>query len=631
MPETFLSHRFTPDMLLPRESWQPYPRWEDREAWRRIPEPVRQAHLVHGRRALDEPWPYLPATLYLQFARTGDRRNFERPYFQRRDLLVRMLAAECMEGGGAFFDAIADAAWSICEESTWCVPAHIGVQRAGAGLPDTAEPVVDLFAAETAAMLAWALYLIGPQLERVSPLLAPRLRREIEARMLAPCLARDDFWWMGFTPRKVNNWNPWVNSNWLACALLVEEDPARRAAAVQKIVSSLDRFLVPYPRDGGCDEGPSYWGRAGASLFDCLALLHSATGGRLDVFGEPLVQEIGRFIYRAHIAGDYYVNFADAPARLSPDPLLVFRYGQSIKDERMARFGAWLARGKEIMTYGFARAGEVAPSLGRLLPGLFALDALSAVDAPEPPLLRDVWLSEIQVMAARDRQGSAEGFYLAAKGGHNDESHNHNDVGHFVVYRDGLPLIVDAGVETYTRKTFSPQRYEIWTMQSDYHSLPAIGGVMQSPGGEFAARSVHYAADDSAARLELDIAGAYPPEAGLKRWRRSICLERGRQVVVEEDYALERPAAEITFNLLTAARVDLSEPGRAALLPAELGGGRMSAGGSVRYDAERMTVSCQEIPIDDERLSPIWGARLTRITFRLASPALEGRAVFVIE
>src|SRR5690606_39553860 len=49
------------------------------------------------------------------------------------------------------------------------------------------------------------------------------------------------------------------------------------------------------------------------------------------------------------------------------------------------------------------------------------------------PLLRDVWLSEIQVMAARDQGGTPDGFYLAAKGGNNHESHNHNDIGNFVV------------------------------------------------------------------------------------------------------------------------------------------------------------------------------------------------------
>ena len=113
---------------------------------------------------------------------------------------------------------------------------------------------------------------------------ASALRLEVDRRILTPALERDDFWWMGFTPREVNNWNPWINSNWLAAALLLERDPARRARAVAKIARSLDRFIDSYPDDGGCDEGPSYWGRAGASLFESLELLHSATGGAVDVY-----------------------------------------------------------------------------------------------------------------------------------------------------------------------------------------------------------------------------------------------------------------------------------------------------------------------------------------------------------
>ena len=47
-------------------------------------------------------------------------------------------------------------------------------------------------------------------------------------------------------------------------------------------------------------------------------------------------------------------------------------------------------------------------------------------------------------------------------------------MGNVVVFVDGKPVIVDAGVETYTRKTFSAERYTIWTMQSAYHTLPTI-------------------------------------------------------------------------------------------------------------------------------------------------------------
>ena len=268
--------------------------------------------------------------------RDGNRGRYETLLFSRRGKLADLVLGELLEGQGRFTDAIADGLWLICEESYWGVPAHVGAQKRGPGLPDVTEPTVDLFAAETGALLAWTDYLMGDRLDAVHPLVRERVRLEVDRRILTPNLERDDFWWMGFAPREVNNWNPWINSNWLASVLLLERDPERRARAVRKIARSLDRFIDAYPDDGGCDEGPSYWGRAGASLFESLELLHAATGGRLDVYREPVVRAIGQYIARVYIAGDCFVNIGDASAKVEPEPELVFRYGRAVGD-RVAR------------------------------------------------------------------------------------------------------------------------------------------------------------------------------------------------------------------------------------------------------------------------------------------------------
>jgi hypothetical protein len=585
---------------------------------------VREALCAGGERALQQEWPHALAVRYLDYARDGNRSRYEDVHFRRRGILAGLALAECIENRGRYLDEIANGVWLICEESSWCLPAHIGGQRMGVGLPDTTEPIVDLFAAETSALLAWVDYLLGAYLDDVSPLIRPRVQREIDVRVLTPCLERDDFWWMGFTSREVNNWNPWINSNWLASALLIEADPQRRAASVHKSVRSLDRFLGPYPRDGGCDEGPGYWGRAGASLLDCLELLHSATGSQLDVYDDPLVREIGRFIYRVQIEGRYFVNFADASAIVEPPPAVVYRYGWRIGDADLMALGAWLAVDQDLAHFSGDRTG----SLGRVLPTLFSLSEMLSVE-PLQPLPRDVWLDEVEVMAARDRAGSSAGLYVAAKGGHNGESHNHNDVGSFLVYVDGRPLLVDAGVETYTRKTFSPQRYDIWTMQSAYHSLlPTVDGVQQAPGRSFAARDVDYMADGPTACFSLDIAGAYPPEAKLKSWRRTITLDRGREVVVVDDYILDEPAQQIVLGLLTPCNVGVGVPGQVILSSSSLPDGRSTGSGLLLYDADWFSLKTKEIAIEDQRLSAVWGSRLTRLAFTAQDPAQQGTWAF---
>jgi hypothetical protein len=96
----------------------------------------------------------------------------------------------------------------------------------------------------------------------VSPLIPRRIKREVNARILKPFLERNDFGWMGFWSRRdgrrPNNWNPWINSNVLAAGFLTEEDEEQRVEIVHKVLRSVDNFLVPYPEDGSCDEGPSY-------------------------------------------------------------------------------------------------------------------------------------------------------------------------------------------------------------------------------------------------------------------------------------------------------------------------------------------------------------------------------------
>ena len=111
----------------------------------------------------------------------------------------------------------------------------------------------------------------------------------------------------------------WIISNWLTSVLLVEKDQGTRASQISKAMRCLDNFINIYPPDGGCDEGPGYWGHAGGALFYCLDILKSASDGAINLFEEPLIKNIGGYIYKAHIAGDYFVNFADASAKIGID------------------------------------------------------------------------------------------------------------------------------------------------------------------------------------------------------------------------------------------------------------------------------------------------------------------------
>ncbi len=559
-------------------------------------------------------WPPLPATLYADFQRNGNRSRYEEQYFARRHALTELVIGECVEGTGRFLDQIINGVWAISEETSWCLPAHIfRPAESPTALPDPDIPTVDLFAAETGALMAWTWYLLHAQLTAAMPIVRDRMLREVQRRILVPYRTRDDWWWLGKErTRHVNNWTPWIQSNILATNLLLEPDATIRTQTVSRAVEALDVFLAAYHDDGGCDEGTSYWGRAAASVFDCLDTLLSASNGTLDGFDVPLVREMGRYIYRMHIGGAWYVNFADGAAQTLPESELIYRYGTRIDDPRM------MAQGAYAFVAGGGRSSRI-DSIARDLAAIFNHREFEAADAT-PPLIREAWLPGIEVLAARERAGSSDGLFLAVKGGHNHESHNHNDVGSFIVALDGVPVIIDVGVETYSRKTFSADRYTIWTMQSAYHNLPLIDGVAQGAGREFAARDVSCSATDEAASMTLDIAGAYPPEAGVQSWCRMARLERGgaARIVIEDAFTLAAPPESLAMHLMIAGTVDATTPGRLRCVH----GTRPLF---VYYDAMQFIAAVETISTEDERLRPVWGERVFRVRLEVTQPAATGQ------
>ena len=608
------------DVLVPRAEWHPFPTVSHPEGLEEIPQNLRDAHIAQGETLLDAEWPSLPASVFLDYVRNGNRSRFQSLSFDRRTQLGQLVLAELFERKGRFVDQIINGVWLICEESFWGVPAHLGGQKAGHGLPDVADPYVDLFAAETASLLAWVHYLLAPQFDEVNPLISKRIELEIDRRILAPYLEHEDEWgWMGYRyrnrtgyERPVNNWNPWINSNMLASALLMEKNEKKRHQLVHKIMASIDNFTEPYPADGGCDEGPSYWNRAGGSLFDCLDLLSLASNNKISVYDQPLIQEMGRYIYRVYISNSWFINFADAAAKMSVDADIVYRYGKAIGDEAMMGFAAFTAKKEK---YGQNALSGSYGGLNRLLPALFNLNELLSEPAAEPSV-RDVWMPDLNVMIARSGDGN-DGFYLAAKGGHNDESHNHNDVGNFIVYYDGRPVLIDAGAQTYTRKTFSSRRYELWNNQSAYHNVPTINGVLQQDGAPFAAKNVRYKANEKQVRFSLDIADAYPKEAQVKSWKRSLALNRGRNVELEEAYTLNKFVEPFSLNFLTPIAADVSRAG-VILFPFD---GEML---TLKYDKRAFDARIETIAIEDSRLGRSWGDELYRIVLTSKNKDISG-------
>ena len=614
-------------ILVSSYDFHPYPLSGD-NVWQKMPSNLKMKYIADVESLIGAKWEVIPISLFMEFKQkgNGNRTRYERDIFMQRDKLTMLVIAELLENKGRFTKDILNGVWAICDETWWGIPAHYPTS-----LPDvqTATKHVDLFVAETGSFMSWVYYLMQHKFDSISPAINQRMTYEIKRRLLDPCQQHVDFWWMKATM----NWNPWITSNWLTALLIVEKDPALRAKGVLKIMKSIDCFIVGYPNDGGCDEGPGYWDRAGASLFESLDLLSKASNGTIDLSDNPKIKAIGQFLNKAYIGDKYFVNFADARTNVEPNVSIVYRFGSYIKNDSMKQFASyWAKRLKyaedpvtSVRNRMEGKADGPSPffvSLGRMLPLFLEMEHLLETPAIQP-LTIDNYLPDLQVMFARSQKDTEKGFNLAAKGGHNAEAHNHNDVGSFIVYYDGQPLLVDAGVGSYSAKTFdTKERYKIWTMQSGYHNLPTINGVDQKEGRKFEAKDVKYSALKSKASLSMNIANAYPAEAQVDLWNRTVSLVRSKQIDITENYKLASFLKPVIINLLSAYKVTIIK--NHVFL--SNGTNRFE----LKYDQKKFNPVAEVIVLDDPRLSGVWGKQLTRIRLECTGKTLADKIYYSI-
>lgn len=578
-------------------------------------DPITLAAL--SERALAErgtPWPQPLASDAARYHGDGDRLAWETPAFARQERLTR--AAIAAADDPTMLGDVVDGIILLCEQSSWCWPAHDDtLQRHGSVLATVSDPYLDLGAGEVVGQLAWVDQLLSDQLDARYPGVRARIRHEARVRVFEPFTRRRDWHWLGLDG-DAHNWNPWIHGNVLVAALRLLDEPSEadgRARILALVVEGLDRYVAVLPEDGAIDEGYAYWWNGACRLLEALDLLTFATGGRLDpVPSIPALRETVAFPHRMHLGTGWFVNAADGQAKPSVDQPWHSLHRAAVRagDLDAQQFAA---------THRHPEAPAVVESegLGRVLRGLTDSAWLRA-SASTPPTPAASWLPSTQMLLAREREGSSAGLSVAAKGGHNSEHHNHNDVGNFLVASDGVPVIVDAGRPSYDARTFSDRRYELWPMQSEWHNVPFVTGRGQPTGREHAATVIDVQTGD-APSLELELAGAYDV-AELESWRREVRLDRERaEVRIHDAWRFTQPSSAeavgaTQLRLLLAGEITLDGPDAHGATVTPLA------------DAPRIRITWDEgvhatltpIELEDPMLTDVWGPRLVRLDLDVA-------------
>ncbi len=596
-------------MLVMNQEWVTYPDYTDRAAWDAFFGDLKERYIRRGEELLDYSWKVVRATDYLAFERSGNRNVMEAPFDSNNYAIADLLLAELAEGKGRFINPLADGVFHSCEMTSWALSAHIIAQPSRRSLPAYDYPVIDLASGDLSSLLAWTHYFLRESFDRIDPEISRRLRHEIKTRTMDPYMNNNSFWWMGRNYSKgqmLNNWTPWCTSNALMCFMLLEDDRDTLAKAVHLTMDSMDKFLNYIKADGGCEEGPSYWGHAAGKTLDFLELLSMITGGKVNIFNEPMVRNMGEYISRSYVGNGWVVNFADASARGGGDALLIYRFAKAVDSDELKGFAAQMLTPDALL--------HKSRDMFRSLAAIAVHKELQQVTPmhKSQPL---TWYPETEFCYL----STDKGLFLATKGGYNDESHNHNDVGSCSVWLDQTPVLIDAGVGTYTKQTFSGQRYSIWTMQSNYHNLPMINGVPQKNGKKYKASDVQVGKNS----FSVDISKAYPTEAKVNRWVRSYQV-KGAQAQIKDAFELKELSAPNVINFMTWGDIDVSEAGKVYIQA-------KGVKAVLTYDAKRFELVVETKTLDDPRLSSVWGKQIYRLSFTSRKQMLKDNYSFTLK
>jgi hypothetical protein len=432
----------------------------------------------------------LKYTEFRLYGLTGDRTVFQKPYYERRvQVETAVILALIYPEEQKYLDYAMDMIFAICNEYCWSIPAH---------QPRLLEVVnkthLDLFACETAYMLAEVYTLLGDRLE---PLIRERIKAEVEKRVINSFL-RNNTW--GWEIKNTANWAA-VCGGSVGCTFMLLF-PEKFYDIKPRLDFTMENFLSGYKDDGFCAEGTHYW-HYGFGFFCAYAdMLKTFSGGKYDYFERPKVHAIATFVQKMYLSGIRCVSFSDGGETLEYhigllhylkkkyDDVVVYSPKYSYINDFCGRF-TWLVR--------------AATWLDEDIYNNPAADNASA----------EYYGKDTEWFVKK-----TEKYGFAAKAGNNNEPHNHNDVGAFIIAKDTKQIVTDPGPGIYSKQYFAADtRYGIIECSSLGHSVPYFGDCVQKFGADYTSCNVEF----DGGVFSMDIAGAYGSEDVKSVIRKFTC------------------------------------------------------------------------------------------------------------
>ncbi len=437
-----------------------------------------------------------------------------------------MTIMEAKENRGRYLPQLEKYLDRRINQPSWTMP-DLGIAKARG---------VDLQSARQIRDLAEVYWILG---EKLSPetrkAIRDGLRKWCFNYMLRACSARKvseigGFNWL----RATTNWNPfcWIGVLHAADVFLPKR---QRAVLYANARASLRHYTGAFSDDGYIVEGAGYYDMGFSRFLDCAELIRRGTDGKLNLLApSPKLEKMMLYPLTYSMDRNLYPHFADSGTDGRAEGMPVYLLAQIDYLSGKANYIEYWKNGWDA-GHGLFLCEDIRRQL--LLDKVRDFHPGRKDSVPATTLFR-----QPAVLVCRDTAPGPK-FSFAAKGGHNFEDHNHNDLGSFCIGYDGRIVLGDLGYPQVGPGYFNSGRRYQWKLASSWgHPVPLVNGCEQGAGRRFHAELLKFRESAGTVMFVLDLTGAYPDKAGLKQLVRTFRYHREKRILeFTDEFRLKKP------------------------------------------------------------------------------------------
>ncbi|MGM9764572.1 MAG: polysaccharide lyase family 8 super-sandwich domain-containing protein [Candidatus Cryptobacteroides sp.] len=397
------------------------------------------------------------------------------------------------------------------------------------------------------------------------------------------------------------NWNQVCNGGLSCAALAVYEDDAEEAwAVIQKAVETNRRAVETiYSPDGNYPEGYGYWHYGTTFQVILNTALETALGWDGGLSGVDGFEESGRFLLYLQGPLGLVYNYSDCGSRSQAAYgawYFAYKYNDLsvlyLEKNRLDRYNRGYDRRFEVFDVFYAYKLNI--------------KSLEQIQAPEEGLWSGAGSNPV-VLAHSNWKMDDSDMFLGVKGGQADMSHGHMDAGSFVFDADCVRWSAELGSQNYY--SIEKLNMDLWNYKPDAdrwkilrynnfnHSTLTVNDALHNPKGFTTLERV---IDDGTRQGGVfDMSASLQPE--LKNAVRTIYLESGRLIVIDEIEARDDKDAAVRWNMvgygqpevLDEGMLKLSKAGKTRYLRA------FSEGSELKFYGEDIVGKEYDAPVTD--------------------------------